>query len=476
MTFTNTGTLTASKPFDDKARSMIEEILGKPSEWLEITEDSIEFCEYPSGVLDLNVDKLVDILDALGIRLDGRIDYDGSYEGAYFWKQGEHHTEMEKDDVAILDAGDRTLINELEKRGYMVRSDKPPQSVISCNIREQDMEIANAIFRLPHTPAEGDWMEERLTTLSAKESIVLAAAWQRILPETAMDAINLLASLRDYEIRCPASGYEDLGKYYLTDAKLDLPELVLAHTDMAALGAAFEDSHPGLFIGDCYVIYPKDPEQKPYDGTNLAALKDDDWSVKVKLASPSHPEGVWLRLPDYSDETDGAPDEVALAIRELGIEKYGEGTILDARCILPEAGNLMEQYTNPTELIYDGNSLGYPLDERAQGMQDFEQKLAAAMEYEDCRTLKDVIGCAEEIKRFSFVMGDKLEEYAKSELKKAGALEMLVEAGLFDLEGFAEESLAQNGYRLDRTESVYIKPREQEQQMAQGAMAMEQKM
>ena len=29
----------------------------------------------------------------------------------------------------------------------------------------------NEFFHLPHTRAEGDWMEERLSTLSAKESI-----------------------------------------------------------------------------------------------------------------------------------------------------------------------------------------------------------------------------------------------------------------------------------------------------------------
>ena len=321
----------------------------------------------------------------------------------------------------------------------------------------------NEFFQLPHTPAEGDWLEERLTTLSAKESIILDAARQRNPPETVVDAINLLVSLQDYEICCPAHGYEGLGKFYLADANLDLPELVLAHTDMAALGFAFEDSHPGLFIGDCYVMYPKEQDQKLYDGTNLAALKDEDWSVKVKLASPSHPEGVWLRLPDYTDANDSTPDEVDIAIRELGVDKLEQCTIADAKCILPEAGNLMEQYSDPVELVNDGNNLGYLLDERAQGMQNYEQKLAAAMEYEDCRTLKDVIGCAEDIRRFSFLMSDKLEEYARSELKKAGAPEMLIEAGLFDLEGFAEESLEQSGYRLDRTESVYIKPREQEQ-------------
>ena len=334
----------------------------------------------------------------------------------------------------------------------------------------------NEFFHLPHTRAEGDWMEERLSTLSAKESIILAAARQRNPPETAADAINLLASLQDYEICFPAHGYEDLGKFYLTDANLDLPELVLAHTDMEALGVAFEDSHPGLFVGDCYVKFPTEPQQAPYDGTNLAAIKDDDWRVKVKLASPAKPEGVWLRLPDYSDANDGAPDEAALALRELGVQSVSKCTLADAKCIFPEAGNLMEQYDDIVELICDGNNLGFLLDERAQGMQGFEQKLAAAMEYDDCRTLKDVIGCAEEIRRFSFVMADKLEDYAKTELKKAGAPEALIDGGLFDLTGFAEDSLERSGYRLDRTESVYLKPRQQEQQMTQGAMSMEQTM
>lgn len=334
----------------------------------------------------------------------------------------------------------------------------------------------NEFFRLPHTRAEGDWMEERLTTLSAKETILLAAARQRNPPETAVDAINLLVSLQDYSIRFPAHGYEDLGRSYLADAGLELPELVLAHTDMEALGVAFEDAHPGVLVGGCYVMYPDEQEQKPYDGTNLEALKDEGWSVKVKLASPSQPKGVWLRLPDYSDANDGAPDEIAIALRELGVDKLCQCAILDAKCVFSEAGNLMEQYDDPVELIHDGNNLGFLLDERAQGMQDYERKLAAAMEYDDCHTLKDVIGCADEIRRFSFVTTDKLEEYAISELKKAGVPELLIEAGIFDLTGFAEDSLTENGYRLDRSESVYIKPRQQEQQIEQNPAAMRQYM
>ena len=328
-------------------------------------------------------------------------------------------------------------------------------------------------FELPRTPKEKEWLEERLETLSVKESAILAAAVQWHPPETAADAINLLSSLPDYDACCLVHDEEDLGRIYLADAGLELPDLVLAHTDMAALGVAFEDSHPGTFIGDCYVMYPVDPRQEQYDGTNLATVKDEGWSVKVKVGSPRHPEGVWVRLPDYDDNSGAPHGEIDMALRKLeaGI---GECMILDARCVLPEAGNLMEQYDDLAELLFDGNNLGFLLDERAQGMQGFEQKLAAAIEYDDCQTLKDVIGCAEEIRRFSFVTTDKLEDYARSELKKAGAPEALIDGGLFDLEGLARDSLEQSGYRLDRTESVYLKPRQQEQQMTQGAMLMEQ--
>ena len=330
----------------------------------------------------------------------------------------------------------------------------------------------NEFLQLPHTKAEVDWMEKRLSTLSAKESIILAAARERYPPETAVDAINLLVSLQDYGVFSPAADYEGLGKFYIEEAALKLPEMVLAHTNMAALGEAFEGSHPGLFVRDCYVAYPNTPEQKPYDGTNLATLQDKGWSVKLKLASPSKPEGVWLRLPDYSEANDGDPDEVALALQELGVQEVTECTILDARCILPEAGDLAEQYDDPVELIYDGDSLGFLLDERAQGMQNYEEKLAAAMEYDDCRTLTDVIRCATNIGEYSFIMANQLEEYAKAELIKSGVPTALVDGGVFDLEGFAKDSLEKNGYRLDRTESVYLKSKQHRQTMEAGESAI----
>ena len=59
-------------------------------------------------------------------------------------------------------------------------------------------------FEFPQTPRENEWLKERMETLSAKESIILAAAQERHPPENVEDAINLLVSLRDYNIFSPA--------------------------------------------------------------------------------------------------------------------------------------------------------------------------------------------------------------------------------------------------------------------------------
>ena len=94
----------------------------------------------------------------------------------------------------------------------------------------------------------------------------------------AKDAVNLLLSLPDYEVICPAGGYKQLGESYLWN-EAGRPDLI-PYANMEQIGWNYEDSHLGIFI------------------TNLDKLPDTDWSMRLKLASPAVPEGVWLCLPD----------------------------------------------------------------------------------------------------------------------------------------------------------------------------------
>lgn len=188
------------------------------------------------------------------------------------------------------------------------------------------MKPFDTLNRLPAMPQETVWLQARMETLSVRESLILGAALMGNPAYDARDVINIFQSMSDYEVCYPAGSYEALGRYALRyDAQL--PQELSEHIDLEQLGRNYEDEHPGLFFGNCYVEYPNQGPALRYNGENLACCVDDGWSVKVKLASPRCPDGVWLRLPDYEDANDGGPDEMRITLDELGVK-----IVTNARC------------------------------------------------------------------------------------------------------------------------------------------------
>ena len=335
-------------------------------------------------------------------------------------------------------------------------------------------EKQDILLGLPLKNRERQWIMDRLETLSAKEQYQLSAAipWTEklgelsgksglelqaavlgIKPEIAVDAVNCLLSLEQYEVCFPAGNYAQLGSFYLRH-EAHLPERAIYYADLEALGRRYEDRHPGLFIGRCYVAYPPGPVPSRYTGQGLIP-EDGGWSVKVKLASPTVPEGVWLRLPDYSAAS-GRPDEVALALNELKVRSLEDCILLDARCGLPELGNLMEQYGDALELIKDGNDLGYALDEQGQGTPHFMERFAAALEYENCRDLRFALDIVQNLRCYEWIPCDSLKKLGQQKLREAGASEELLSSGCIDLAEYAVDLLEEAGYVLTAGESAYI--------------------
>ena len=312
-----------------------------------------------------------------------------------------------------------------------------------------------ALNQLASTPQEMMWLRERMETLSVKESLILSAALMGKPTCDARGVINIFQSMPDYEVCYPAGSYEALGRFCLRyDAQL--PQELGDYIDLEQLGKNYEDKHPGVFIGNCYVEYSYQGPATRYHGTNLAACVDDGWSVKVKLASERCPDGVWLRLPDYEDANDNRPDEMRITLDELGVKGVDECTLLEARCILPEVGDLTEQYDRASDLVYDGQNLGFVLDERGQGMQNFMELYAGALEYEDCRTLAEALDIAENLNRYEVVPADGLREYAEQELKKQGVTLPESVTASFRYEEYAANLLEQRGFIPTRDESVYV--------------------
>ena len=317
------------------------------------------------------------------------------------------------------------------------------------------MNYIERLNTLPATAQEKAWLEERLATLSEKEALVLGAAMLRSPPKSAADAINHLLRLGDYEVCCPAGSYEELGRFYLR-SETTIPESLYPFTDLNRLGRNYEDAHPGLFVDNAYVCYPIEEPDFHYNGANLASCVDNDWSVKLKLASRHVPDGVWLRLPDYDELNDGKPDEIRIALDALGVEHIDECTLLEAKCILPEIGDLTQQYDRISDLVYDGQNLGFVLDERGQGMRNFLELYAAALEYEDCSRLSAALDIAEDLNRYDLVPMSGLREYAEKDLKSQGISIPELAQSTFGFEEYAVELLEERGFSLSRNESGYI--------------------
>jgi len=311
------------------------------------------------------------------------------------------------------------------------------------------------LLELPGAPEEREWLKERLETLSVREGYILSAAVQRSPPQDTDEAVECLHSLGSYSVYFPAGSYEQLGWFYQAN-QLKLPDSVLPYVNMEELGQRYEDLHPGLFIGNCYVAYPEQSLTPARQENGLPLLWDAEWSVKLKLASPAVPEGVWLRLPDYSEPTCGRSMEVGLALDALHTSSLEKCVLLDAICILPEAGDLMEQYDSVTELVRDGNNLGYIMDEQGQGEEHWMEKYSAALEYEDCRTLRFALDISQNLQCYEWVSSEKLTDLAADRLLSEGVPEGLLQSGCIDLEKYAEDLLETAGYTLDRGETGYI--------------------
>lgn len=311
---------------------------------------------------------------------------------------------------------------------------------------------------LTGTPAEQDWLRERLETLSEWESLVLEADILAHPPATAADAVNQLLSLDQGTIYLASGGYEGLGKLALRASEKSFPEEALEYVDFYSLGKNFEAEHPGYFVGDCYVACPPEAKAPPYQGRDSPLPKDNDWAVKLKLASPAVPEGVWLRLPDYSgmEGQNIASGEIAVARNALRVKSLDECTLLETQSVLPEIGAIHNQYQSVEALVRDSNNLGIILDEQGQGEANWMNRFYAALEYEGCHTLPFALDISQNLDCYEWLSADGLEDFAARHLRSCGVSDELVQSGCINLTSYAEDLLDTSGYMLTADESAYV--------------------
>ena len=323
------------------------------------------------------------------------------------------------------------------------------------------MDSFNHLPDLPGTAQEQAWLRERLETLGVQEGTVLSASLARQPPESAADAINHIQALDNYELCFPAGNHEQLGQFQLRQEGR-IPEEALPYVDFEQLGRQYEEAHPGQFIGNCYVVYPSAEPRLSYSGQNAPLPKGSDWSVKLRLASPAVPEGVWLRLPDYTGGPDSGSVETILALERLRAKDLSECTLLDARCVLPKIDSLIGEYDRIADLIWDGNNLGFILDEQGQGAPLWMERFAAALELEECRSLRFALDISQNLPCYEYIPGSELEAFAERQLRAEGVSKAIIDSGCIDLHDYAADLLETSGYMLTSDERGYVTKNERE--------------
>lgn len=100
------------------------------------------------------------------------------------------------------------------------------------------------------------------------------------------------------------------------------------------------------------------------------------------------------------------------------------------------------------DLIYDGNDLGFLLDEQGQGMPHFSEKFHAALAYEKCTRLGAALDIGQNLRCYDFVPKEEVEAFVEKNLESRG-----IEAGnasliseCMDRESYGKYLLTHQGY------------------------------
>jgi hypothetical protein len=305
------------------------------------------------------------------------------------------------------------------------------------------------------TPDEERWLDERLSELSVKERLILNGLTIYAPPESGVDIVNLIQNIHDCDICFDVGNEDGLGAFVAREIE-GVSQAYMGFIDTVKLAQKYMEQHPGLLSDGNYIEIPQNGLRPYYDGHNLDQLTDDSWSVKLKLAAVGHQEGVWLRLPDYQNANDGKPDEIAIVLRALEVTRIDECALFEVKCVFPQFGDLIHEYDSIADLIYDGNNLGFVLDERGQGLHNFMELYKAALEYEVCTTITEALDIAEDLSRYELVPLSGLKDYAMEELKKRDVKLSDMTASAFDFEGYATELIEQKGFIFSEDGQAYI--------------------
>jgi hypothetical protein len=301
---------------------------------------------------------------------------------------------------------------------------------------------------LPGSPQECELLRRQLNSLNEQENTILAAAIQRQPPTTVAEAAEHLRSLDKYTVCTPAGSYRQLGIYYL-EHETNCPPEIYPYVDLEQLGELYEDNHPGLFIGNCFVVYPPNPsmahadqvvkkEELPHFLQKQAAPeqgRDECREQIIHLELEVRGQECLLVLPDDSEHLDQMRGN-------LEISDFAEAKINDIAFSVPYLADLI-----PTDAISVEGA-----NEMAEYIEDMLSqdgallKFCSVLEAEEPDNFPAALALAQNLDDYERVLDDT-EEYGKAVLTHIGADDEIISTidGYTDFDALGRDMMAEDG-------------------------------
>ena len=302
----------------------------------------------------------------------------------------------------------------------------------------QQSELFDLLDGFEMTKSQHDWLERRFENMTVKENLLFRGAMQIERPQMTADVMLIANQLDHYDLFYGAGDDARLGKFVMEQIQRPSSQ-ARAFLDPEKVGAAYRQKGGNTFCNGHFIKVASliDPF---LDGDPTLNPDKGDYGIRVKLASRSNTEGVWVGFPDTGEYMDTAhPDELLLALDALEVDSLTECITVDVDCCLPQLENILSQYASAAELVRHAIDFGYAWGEQGQGEPRWLDKWQAVMELEDCHRLDYALDLAQNLHCYHFMPRDMdLADFGKELAKRDGIYpkdELL--AACFDAEGYA---------------------------------------
>ena len=251
------------------------------------------------------------------------------------------------------------------------------------------------------TKSEHDWLERRFANMTEKDKILFQGAMELEKPQEIGHVMRIASQLDCYDLFYGSKDEAALGKFVMENVERP-SDAARPFLNAEHLGAAYHQSQKGAFCNGHYVRNIKLVDPFVEEDSTLQPVTGD-YAIRIRLASRSNMEGVWVGFPDSGEYIDSNhPDELLLGLDALQAESLSECIALEVDCCLPQLTDILSQYDSAGELVRHAIDFGYVWAEQGQGQPYWLDKWQTVLELEDCHRLDLALDLSQNLQHYAF--------------------------------------------------------------------------